>query len=238
MFTQLIASRPERGRQSEGTAMSLLFHAALLTGALAAGAATDNALRSEPGSRVIQMPVFQPARPAPPTRAPSRPAPTTPPPIADPVVEAPPIPTVSEVPSTLPPVSDAPPIAEPTGPPASPSTGDPTGTTTGESADPFGGALGLAEVEEAATLLTTSAIPRYPEMLKSQRIEGSARLRFVVGTNGRVEMGSVVVVEASHPAFAEAVRSTLPRMRFRAARVGGRPTRQLMEYPVVFRLRR
>jgi protein TonB len=73
-------------------------------------------------------------------------------------------------------------------------------------------------------------------MLRNQRLEGTARVRFVVGTNGRVETSSIVVLESSHPAFAEAVRAALPRMRFRPARVGRHPVRQLVEFPLVFRV--
>jgi TonB family protein len=69
-------------------------------------------------------------------------------------------------------------------------------------------------------------------------IDGSARFRFIVDSLGRVEMPSVEQVQATHDAFAFAVRNTLARMRFTPALVQGKPVRQLVELPFVFRVER
>ena len=81
-------------------------------------------------------------------------------------------------------------------------------------------------------------MPKYPNLLRSSGIDGTARMRFVVDTLGRAEMATAVDVDATNPAFAFAIRSTLPRMRFVPAQVGGRPVRQLVELPVVFHVGR
>ena len=67
---------------------------------------------------------------------------------------------------------------------------------------------------------------------------GEVVVRFVVDSLGRVEPASIVVVEATHASFADAVRRWLPRTRYRAAELAGRPVRQLVEQRVGFVLTR
>jgi hypothetical protein len=55
-----------------------------------------------------------------------------------------------------------------------------------------------------------------------------------VDTAGRVEAGSLDVIEASHPGFVEAVRAALLAAHFQAARLAGRPVRQYVQLPFVF----
>jgi TonB family protein len=91
-------------------------------------------------------------------------------------------------------------------------------------------------VDVPAALLPRSPLPQYPAALRMLRLDGHARLRFVVDARGRVELETVEVVETSHPAFAAAVRAALPRMLFSPARIGPRGVRQLVEFPIAFRL--
>ncbi len=234
MFTQLIASRPARDRSAQGTTFSLAMHGVAITLAVLLTAETQRLADPAP-SRVVEIGPFReprptpaPPKPAPPVR---QPAPVT----TTPVAPAPPLPVMSDVPTSIPaPASD--PVAAPTSAPGAPTTGEPG---QGEPAsDPSNGALGASDVDVAAALLPHSPLPRYPDLLRGQRLQGVAVVRFVVGTNGRVEPNSVVIVEASHPAFAESVRAALPRMRFRPARIGAKPVRQLVEFPVGFKLDR
>jgi protein TonB len=81
-------------------------------------------------------------------------------------------------------------------------------------------------------------MPRYPQLLRDAGVEGATLLRFVVDTLGRIEQGTVQVVESTHPAFALAVQAALPQMRFSPARIGEGKVRQLVEFPLQFRLRR
>jgi protein TonB len=78
--------------------------------------------------------------------------------------------------------------------------------------------------------------PRYPSMLQSAGVEGDVHAQFVVDTLGRVERGSVRILDASHDLFAAAVRDALGRARFKPAEAGGRKVRQLAEQTFTFRL--
>ena len=64
------------------------------------------------------------------------------------------------------------------------------------------------------------------------------QVTFVVGTNGRVEPGSIKVLSTPHRLFSEAVRSALLETRFRPAEVGGRPVRQLVAQSFSFKLQK
>ena len=99
-------------------------------------------------------------------------------------------------------------------------------------------AYNLLDVDSAAVRDPTSAAPEYPPLLMTKGIEGSATMRFVVDSTGVIDMGTVLVLESSHPEFVKAVREAMPRMRFRAARVGPTAVRQLAEQLFRFEIRR
>ena len=87
----------------------------------------------------------------------------------------------------------------------------------------------LLEVDSAATRDPSSAAPLYPPDLETRGIEGHVIIRFVVDSTGVVDMRTILTVEATHAAFDRAVRDALPLMRFRPAKVGNKPVRQLAE---------
>lgn len=132
------------------------------------------------------------------------------------------------------------------------STGrDPVGedwrsTATGERGDGSGIGVGSDEgapfdarvVEVEASLRPGSPTPRYPDELRTARLEGRVLARFVVDTTGRVEPASVRIVSSTHPLFTTAVRSTLPRLHFTPARARGAKVRQMVELPFEFTLER
>lgn len=95
--------------------------------------------------------------------------------------------------------------------------------------DAYEDAFSSTEVEQGIERDPSSAAPVYPRHLMQAGIEGYAAMRFVVDSMGRVEMGSVRVLEATHPEFAAAVRGAMPGMKFSPARIGNRPVRQLAE---------
>lgn len=236
MFNQLIGSRPARAHSARGTTFSLAVHGMVFTTVILLSAESRQIADPLP-SRVVELsPYLEPrVDPRPPRPVPPTPKQHTP---AEPVtVPAPPVPTVSEVPSDIP-VPAAEPVAEPAAPgpvvgqSSEPGTGDPGFS------DPYNGALGTSDVDLAAALLPRSPLPRYPEALRQMRMEGAARARFVVGTDGRVELNTLEILESTHPAFAEALRAAIPRMRFRPARIGSQRVRQLVEFPVGFKLER
>lgn len=94
----------------------------------------------------------------------------------------------------------------------------------------------VLEVDSAAVQDTGTVAPAYPRDMQARLIEGYVAVRFVVDTNGRVDLSTVQVVLASRPEFAESVRAALPGMRFRPARMGSTPVRQLAEQMFRFRL--
>jgi periplasmic protein TonB len=96
--------------------------------------------------------------------------------------------------------------------------------------------LEARHVDRAVMALPGSGSPRYPSMLQSAGIEGDVRAQFVVDTVGRVEPGSVRILESSHESFSQAVRDALARARFVPAEARGRKVRQLVEQPFSFKL--
>jgi protein TonB len=99
------------------------------------------------------------------------------------------------------------------------------------------GARAYSENEVERTVEVTRApVPRYPDALKSANVEGAVVMQFIVGTNGRVEPGSIKVVSSPHRQFSDAVRDALLNAKYRPAQVGGHAVRQLVEQSFSFRL--
>lgn len=92
-----------------------------------------------------------------------------------------------------------------------------------------------AQVERPAVLTPgQEATPTYPDSLWNARVSGSAVAEFIVDAGGYIESGTVRIVSSTHPYFASAVRSSLEGATFRAAQLGGRGVRQLVQLPFRF----
>lgn len=89
---------------------------------------------------------------------------------------------------------------------------------------------------ERAVQVTRAAQPHYPDALKSVGVEGVVSMRFIVGADGRVEPGSISVINSPHKLFSDAVRTALLNTRYRPAEAGGHAVRQLVEQSFTFRL--
>ena len=75
--------------------------------------------------------------------------------------------------------------------------------------------------------------PLYPGSLLRQEIEGSVKLRFLIGADGRVKL--VKILSASHPRFATAAeKQALKKWRFIPATRNGRPVEQWKTITVSF----
>ena len=98
------------------------------------------------------------------------------------------------------------------------------------------GALPIAAVDRTVIALAGNRAPDYPTELRLAGIEGSVRARFIVDTLGRVEAGSLAILESDHARFTDAVARAVPGMRFHPAEAGGRKARMLVEMPFVFRI--
>lgn len=237
MFSTLIASGHDRSARPQGVLPSALFHVAVVVTMVVATSAPDVVYNGQQTTRVIPLapPTSRPAAPA--TPQPVRPvAPTVPP-------DAPALPTV---PVDLPVMPVDVPIGVSTDPSPAPSTPgglvDPN-ALPGVPTDPGIGLssgdapLDAESVDVPASLRSASPLPLYPEILRQSRVTGRVSVRFVVGTDGRAELSTLEVLNATHPAFAESVRRVLPRLRFNPARVGRRAVRQVVEIPFGFELR-
>jgi protein TonB len=229
MFAQLIASRAPQRRSPAGFAASIVVHGIIVAGAVLL---TSHAPKQRAPHAQLAVTYHAPA---------ARPRPTAPASPSAALLVA--TPSVINVPLTVPDLI----------PPVDPlrtaintdqlfvfRVGVPShaGTIAPAAAYDPGTALLDSQVEVQVTLDTHSPMPRYPQLLRDAGVEGATLVRFVVDTLGRVEQGTVKIVESTHPAFALAVQAVLPQMRFSPARVGERKVRQLVEFPLQFRLRR
>ncbi|HVB32276.1 MAG TPA: energy transducer TonB [Gemmatimonadaceae bacterium] len=98
--------------------------------------------------------------------------------------------------------------------------------------------LSVLEVDSTATRYPDSASPAYPPDLLAKNIQGTVSTEYIVDTSGFADTASLVIVSATNPGFSQAVREALPYMRFRAAKLGNRKVRQLVEQQFTFRITR
>lgn len=109
---------------------------------------------------------------------------------------------------------------------------DPTGVPTGAvaSGEVFPeGAAGL-EPPERASFPT----PAYPKLLLEAGVEGRVLSRFIVGTDGRAEPGSIEILHASHGAFEAPVLHAIENALFRPGRMNGEAVRVQVQMPLRF----
>ena len=233
MFSRLPESNATRQRRTGGLVVSTAAHLVIIALAVRA-----TALTATPAPRAPKQPPVYiarvPADPTPPPppvrrllRDPAMPAVPTdvvlPPPVID-----------QGIPDHIPIAGSMSNLIEPTFEPttAIAATSSTTPNVSGDSP------LRENQVEKSVIAIPGTATPRYPPMLQSAGLEGDVRAQFVVDTLGRVERGSVQVLETSHDLFATAVREALARARFQPAEVGGRHVRQLVEQTFTFRISR
>ena len=94
----------------------------------------------------------------------------------------------------------------------------------------------VLEVDTAATRVEDSAAPPYPPAMLAKRIEGNVAVQYIVDTTGRADTTSFVVLSTTHDDFARSVKETLPRMRFRAAKMNDTKVRQLVQQLFSFKI--
>lgn len=98
-----------------------------------------------------------------------------------------------------------------------------------------GDVYGEAEVQERPHL--TSGPPvTYPAPLLLSRISGRVVLEAVIDTTGRVEDGTLRVIESSDARFNQAAKDYARAARFTPGRIAGRAVRVRFEMPVEFKL--
>jgi TonB family protein len=78
-------------------------------------------------------------------------------------------------------------------------------------------------------------VPRYPDVLRAQRVEGQVDMRFVVDTTGRIETASAYAVYSDHDLFTAAVKDLLPRLRYAPGKAGKKKARVIVTQTFTFR---
>lgn len=108
-------------------------------------------------------------------------------------------------------------------------------------APPDEGTYEISAVEERPDLTNRSDVARslsrnYPPLLKDAGVTGTVTIRMRIMEDGRVDPSSISVENSTHDAFADAAKKVVERMRFRPAKVGGRPVKVWITLPVTFQL--
>lgn len=229
MFNQLIESKAKKQPIAGGTAFSLAFHTILIVGAVYA-TATAGVKDEKTKAEKIQ---FVEIKKEPPPEAKEAPPPevvaVAPPPKGFQVLRAP-----VRIDIKIPEIDLSRAVTNESdfsgkgvrGGVASGVVGG-TGPVTDQTYFDF-------QVEKPASMLDDSPKPRYPAVLESSGIAGEVQAQFVVGTDGRADMGSFKVLKSTNELFTQAVRTVLPRMRFSPAQIGGKPVNQLVQQSFMF----
>ena len=232
MLTTLLESRAHHARSSHFMVASATVHVVILfaaAGTTAMGSAAETSREEVPVIHWVPVPQrTTPAVASAPHTAPLHPTFT--------LVRAQPTFSVN-VPTALPSIELALAPVRPDFVPRQTGNGDSTSLTTPIAASGGGRAYDAAEVEVPVVMIGRT-IPEYPAALRSSGIEGVVAAEFVVTETGRADLNSLRIISATNDAFAESIRRALPRMRFRAAKIGSREVPQLVRQSFVFRLDR
>lgn len=236
MFTTLVESRAVQARSTRGAVVSVVLHGMAIAAAVALTMPSRIEARPEPHAKplvYVAAPILRhPSVPRSRAYLPGTYLPTVP----QMSLRVIPIPAIAS--TALPPI-------ELQGPelPDQVIIGGPhrgislMGGPSGPGELSGGGVVSENMVDQVPRLIGSAAPPRYPAALRESGISGRVVIRFVVDTLGRAELGDVVIVEATHAQFADAVRSALERYRFSPGAVEGRKVRTMVQLPFTFSLR-
>ncbi len=89
----------------------------------------------------------------------------------------------------------------------------------------------LSSTAQAARLISES----YPADLKSRGVGGMVELQFIVDSKGKVEAGSVEVVDATQTALGEAARKVVSKLDFSPGKVNGAPVKTKVVLPIIYK---
>ena len=234
VFNRLLESNRKRQRRLGGIVASTILHTLLIGLAVKATMLTA----ATPRTRVdVIRPIYRPPQPPEPTPSSSNNEPSTgsrtetllaPPKDIKPIGPIDLDLAIIPPPGTTGPIVDSRDFRQPSGSPG------PAGPVS-PNVNP-GDPLTESVVDIPVLAIPGTGNPRYPSTLQSAGLEGDVRAQFVVDTLGRVERGSVRVLDTTHELFASAVRDALTRARFKPAVAGGHLVRQLAEQTFTFRI--
>lgn len=261
MMNTLFESKPQKKRSSGGTIASIAFHTGLVLFAVfataRAGIVKDEAAKATKVNFVKTAeppkPVEKKPEPAPPVKkqpvakrtatvVPPAPKPVAAPPQGFKVLAAP-----IAIPTKIPDIDLSAKVTNEAdfsgkgvrggaGDGKAGSSGSTEGAGAGAGIDP-NTAYSDFQVERQVQAISGTNIP-YPEGMRSSGVEGKVEAQFVVDENGRVQIGTFKVLDATNDTFASAVRSALSRMRFRPAQIGKMNVSQVVQQAFVFKLNR
>jgi protein TonB len=236
MFNYLLESSPHRQKKTGSTVFSIGIHSALIAGA--AWATAHAAIKNEkPKIEKVTYVEVKKDEPPPP-KQPLPPPPkdvtvTPPPPKGFQVLKAPVI-----IPTVIPNVDLSKRVTD-----EADYSGKGVAGGVAKGIEGGTGPIGsdattyyAYQVERTAKLDPDSPKPPFPETLRGAGIEGEVMAEFVVDTTGRAEVSSFNVKSSTNPLFTASVRSTLGKMKFLPAEVGGRKVRELVQLPFSFSL--
>ncbi len=259
MMNTLLESRPRKERNSGSTIFSVVFHSAIVLFAVFATARAGVAKDDKPKEVKVNFvktaeqpkPVEKKPEPPPPVKKPvvqhhdtRIPTPPAPKPVAPPKGFQT-IPAPIAIPTKIPEINLSAKVTNPddfTGKGFKGGTSDGKAGSNGSTA---GAAAGIDpntayrefQVERVVKSISGTNIP-YPEGMRSSGVEGRVEAEFVVDENGRVQVGTFKVLDATNDLFAAAVRNALSRMRFRPAQIGKISVSQVVQQAFVFTLSR
>ena len=236
MFTTLVESRAVRVRSARGAVVSLVLHGTAIAAAVALTIPGRVDARPESHAKPLVYVAAQilqhPSAPRPAVHLPGTYLPTLP----QLSLRAIPIPTIAS--TALPPIELRGPELPDLVIIGGPHRGGSVTTGPGGSGElTSGGIVSENTVDQVPRMIGSAAPPRYPAALRESGVSGRVVVRFVVDTLGRAELGDVMIVEATHAQFADAVKSALERYRFSPGAVEGRKVRTMVQLPFTFSLR-
>jgi protein TonB len=250
MFNKLVASQGSKKSAWSlgGTVASLVVHAGLLAAIVAIGVGAQQAQKKK--EELVNFVELKEDKPPPPKNEPPPPPPPPKPDEPAPVVKG----TQELVPPEQPPPEI--PKVDPTERAVNAEDfsgqgklgGVSNGTENGQAQDvskrdtpPDEGTYELSAVEEQPRVANGPELQRllernYPPLLREAGVTGQVSVRMRVEEDGTVDPASITIEDASNDQFADATKRTVARLRFRPAKVGGRPVKVWVILPVTWQV--
>jgi protein TonB len=236
MFDNLIESKAAKQKRAGGTIVSAVFHAGIITAAVMGTLHAKEELE-KPKAEKVEFVQVKKDEPPPPKEEVKAPPPDVvmkaPPPKGFQVLTAP-----IKIPDVLPDIDLSKAVTNAEDFSGKGVQGGIAKGVVGGTPQPVNENQTYFEfqVEKQVSPFPGNAGPRYPDMLRSANVEGEVLAQFVVDTTGRADMSQFKVLKSTHDLFTNAVKASLPQMKFYPAEVGGKKVKQLVQMPFQFSL--
>src|SRR5881227_2735318 len=225
MFDNLIESRAAKQKRAGGVIFSAVLHVVLITAAVYGTLQAKDAIEKPKAEKVEFVEMKKKDEPPPPKEE-------KPPPPPDVVMKAPPpkgfqvLTAPIKIPDVLPDIDLSKKVTDEADFSGKGVAGGKANGVVGGTAVNTDQPYFEFQVEKQVQTAAGSPQPRYPDMLKSANIEGEVLAQFVVDTTGRADMSQFKVLKSTHDLFTNAVKASLPNMKFYPAEVGGKKVKQ------------